>query len=50
MKAALPGRNETGIPRRQNALDPGFHDVRAGPEQAIVMLPVVMRSGMPRYR
>jgi hypothetical protein len=21
------GRNETGIPLRQNALDPGFHDV-----------------------
>jgi hypothetical protein len=27
----LPGRNETGIPLRQNALDPGFHYVLAGP-------------------
>jgi hypothetical protein len=27
----LPGRNETEIPLRQNALDPGFHDVLAGP-------------------
>src|SRR6476620_4381217 len=28
---AVAVRTETGIPRRQNALDPGFHGVRAGP-------------------
>jgi len=25
------GRNETGNPRRQNAMDPGFHGVSSGP-------------------
>src|SRR5262249_47260693 len=28
------GRNETGVPLRQDALDLGFHDVPAGPAYA----------------
>src|SRR5262245_9379021 len=28
-RGAGPGRHETGIPARSNALDPGFHGVRA---------------------
>ena len=28
---AVAGRNETGIPLRQDALDPGFHRVPPGP-------------------
>jgi hypothetical protein len=27
------GRNETGLPLRQNALDPGFHRVPTSPAQ-----------------
>jgi len=27
----VAGRNETGLPLRQDALDPGFHCVPAGP-------------------
>ena len=34
-----PGRPGSGLPRRQNALDPGFHDVPAGPAHPPSLLP-----------
>jgi hypothetical protein len=38
----LPGRDETGIPLRLNALDPGFHYVLAArhTRSAMLMVPV----------
>jgi len=35
-----PGRHGSGISRRQNALDSGFHDVPTGSAHRIVMLAV----------
>jgi hypothetical protein len=31
LAGGVAGRNETGLPLRQDALDPGFHCVPAGP-------------------
>jgi hypothetical protein len=32
------GRSETGVPLRQNALDPGFHRVQTAPAHPDLML------------
>jgi hypothetical protein len=39
-RVVAAGRNETGLPLRQNALDPGFHRVPTGLERRTVLLMV----------